>query len=84
MKKNVIFSFILSVLFFGCATEANFKKTYYISNTQVNIGENSGKVTVTVNIQNMYASDKETELVCRVLDHNRKPLGKASLKKIMK
>lgn len=48
------------------------------------ISENSGKVTVTVNIQNMYAADKETELVCRVLDHNRKPLGKASLKKIMK
>ncbi|MCR5318762.1 MAG: hypothetical protein K6E22_11100 [Treponema sp.] len=41
MKKNVIFSFIFSLLFFGCATEANFKKPYYISNTHVSIGENS-------------------------------------------
>jgi beta-galactosidase len=48
------------------------------------IGENSGKVTVTVNIQNAYAEDKETELVCRVLDHNRKSLGKAVVSKILK
>ena len=42
MKKNIIFGFILSLLFFGCATEANFSKPYYISNTQVTVGENPG------------------------------------------
>ncbi|MBO4385867.1 MAG: hypothetical protein J5817_02495 [Treponema sp.] len=42
MKKNIIFGFVLSILFLGCATEANFSKPYYISNTQVSIGENPG------------------------------------------
>lgn len=49
-----------------------------------NVKDNSASLNVNVNVRNAYCQDKDVKVICNIIDHNRKRIGKIQVAKTLK